>query len=324
MAQTPPEYFRRRSDLLSLVVVVGHFALVFAPVYALAALGPSLLILPVWLWFGLSMNGLLNLLHESAHGLVFSSKGPSEALGRYVLAPLVFADFDGYRERHWDHHRFLGVDGETKDTYLIDIRGGRVFTLLVRSLLCVEALKRFTKQTGGGAAVDDEAASKARTSGKAKGVAWLVRVALVQALVSGTLFLTGLLAGFDVVTALWQGALVYGFVVVYGLMSLTIFAAALRAIAEHQIYGTCDRQGQAALRNFHCNAATRFLMGAYGFGEHAVHHLHPAVPSYRLPALLRTLVVAQPSLAPRHGYFGGLAQAITSTSDLTSATSEKP
>jgi fatty acid desaturase len=322
MAHTPPEFFERRSDFVSLLVVIGHFTLVFAPVYALAAHGTSWLMLPAWIWVGFSMNGLLNLLHEAAHGLVFSSKRRSEALGRAVLAPLFFADFDGYRERHWDHHRFLGVEGETKDTYLIDIRGSRVVALFVRSLLCVEALKRLTKQTGDRVS-DDSGAAKAVTSGKAKGIAWLMRIAVVQGIMSGSVFLTGVLAGFDVRTALWQGALVYGIVVVYGLMSLTIFAAALRAIAEHQTYGTSDRQGQAALRNFHCNAITRYLMGAYGFGEHEVHHLHPAVPSYRLPALLRVLVVDQPSLAPRHGYFAGLARAITSTHAVSSATAEK-
>ena len=97
-------------------------------------------------------------------------------------------------------------------------------------------------------------------------------------------------------------------------MSLTIFAAALRAVAEHQLLADAesDVQGYAALRNFKCNPITRFLMGAYGFGEHETHHMHPGIPYYKLPRATAELAAEQASLAPREGYFATLVTIIRS------------
>ena len=50
-------------------------------------------------------------------------------------------------------------------------------------------------------------------------------------------------------------------------------------------------EGRAALRNFKDNPLSRLLLGAYGFSEHATHHLHPQVPSYRLTRATVQLVV---------------------------------
>ena len=172
----------------------------------------------------------------------------------------------------------------------------------------IEALKRFTKQTSADAV--DHTDHPVGNSGKVQGKAWILRVLAVQAILGASLLLTSLAAGFSFWLALFQSVIIYGFVYLYGLMSVTIFAAALRAIAEHQVYGTPDRAGYAALRNFKCNWITRFLMGAYGFGEHETHHLHPGIPYYHLPRLTEELAHEQPSLVAKHGYFGGLAQAI--------------
>ena len=87
--------------------------------------------------------------------------------------------------------------------------------------------------------------------------------------------------------ALWAWLVVYQ----YGVASLTVFMATLRAIAEHQV----DAQapvvtGRAALRNFRDNPLSRLLLGAYGFSEHASHHLNPQVPSYRLTGATQDLI----------------------------------
>src|SRR5436305_1797485 len=116
-------WFTRRSDAVSWAIIAVHLTLVLAPVLAAAAIGPSPLVLLAWLWFGLTFTGPLNLMHECAHRLAFRRRASSDLLGRRVLGPLAFADFDAYRERHWAHHRNLGLDGDTKDAYLVDIRG---------------------------------------------------------------------------------------------------------------------------------------------------------------------------------------------------------
>jgi fatty acid desaturase len=87
--------------------------------------------------------------------------------------------------------------------------------------------------------------------------------------------------------------------------------ASLRAIAEHQQYDDLSAaHGFAALRNFRCNALSRVLMGAYGFGEHQTHHTIPGVPYYRLKALTTELAERDPALAPRKDYFTVLAEII--------------
>src|SRR5262249_38501625 len=111
-------------------------------------------------------------------------------------------------------------------------------------------------------------------------------------------------------------ALAYGGVYAYGLMSVTVFAAAVRALAEHQIGDdeTCARRGEAAMRNLHCNALTRLLFGAYGFELHATHHQRPGVPYYQLPELTKSLLPSDPTLAIGPGYIGRLIRLTSSRS----------
>lgn len=92
--------------------MVAHISFVFAPAYLAALWGPGWHLVPLWLWLGLGMNGLLNLLHECAHYHVFTKRKGSDILGRWVLGPVAVADFDSYRKRHWDHHRKLGQDDD--------------------------------------------------------------------------------------------------------------------------------------------------------------------------------------------------------------------
>jgi fatty acid desaturase len=293
MARIPQQYFERRPDAVSFLWVSGHILLVFTPLLAAAYAGPSPWWIAAWVVFGFGMNGLLNLMHESAHGLVFRRKQASEFLGRSVLAPLVFADFDGYKARHWQHHRCLGGDGETKDTYLIDIHGIKLLWLLLRCLSGAAALGKFAHQSS---SKDDAQQAPSRA-------AWLRRVAVVQATLAAVLFLAARAGQPSFQSALVSAIAAYALIYMYGLVAVTTFAAALRAIAEHQLHGQSDVQGYAALRNFKCNAITRFLMGAYGFGEHETHHLHPGIPYYLLPAATAMLASEQASLTPRQGYF---------------------
>jgi fatty acid desaturase len=66
-------------------------------------------------------------------------------------------------------------------------------------------------------------------------------------------------------------------------MTITIFIATLRAIAEHQRTSfNIIVEGRAGVRNFNCSFISRIIFGSYGFGEHLTHHEFPAIPYYRL------------------------------------------
>lgn len=292
-------YLTKRPDAISLMVVSGHLIVVLSPVYAAAAMGPGWHLALWWLLFGVSMNGILNLMHECAHSHVFKNRKWSDGLGKRFVAPLVFADFDAYRRRHWDHHKFIGREGETKDTYLIDIRGINLITAFARCAVMAEAARKFLKQKVG-RATDSRAARN-----------WIVDLSIFQLVFSGSLILTARAFTADGrwATAVFHAASAYVVVYLYGLMSLTVLMASLRAIAEHQVYDAASvRSGYAALRNFTCNPLSRYLMGAYGFGEHYTHHREPAIPYYHLQAATVEMAQADSSLRPEKGYFTVLSE----------------
>jgi fatty acid desaturase len=291
---------RKRTDAISMVVVLSHLALVLAPVYLGAIWAPGYHLLVLWLWFGSSMNGLLNLMHECAHYHVFTGRSANDILGRWLLGPLAFADFDAYRQRHWEHHRHLGTSSDTKDTYLVDIRGGRFLFLLVRCLLLVEAVRKFRHQARSPEVEWPEGSKPWQTAGRT----WVARTLAVQGAFFGSLFWTARWAGMRPLgEALSVAAVAYGVIYVYGLGSLTVLAATLRAIAEHQVgRGAEALAGRAALRNFACNPFTWLVLGCYGFSHHATHHDRPSIPYYGLPRATDELARNSPALAPSNGY----------------------
>src|SRR5260370_30037724 len=190
-------------------------------------MGPSLWWIVLWLSFGFLMNGLLNLMHECAHYHVFVGRQGSDFLGRWILGPLALTDFDEYRWRHWKHHTNFGIDGDTKDAYLVDIRGSKLIALLLRCLTLDEALRKLHH-----ASAQDEA--KEETSSKS--YVWLARTAVFQAMLFGVLLLVaGPAAGRGWAEALLVVALGYAILYGYGLVSPTVFVPPPRAGGGHQL-----------------------------------------------------------------------------------------
>ncbi len=291
------KYFVKRPDHISFLVVIGHVALTVLPIYVAAYSKLGWITFVCWILFGCSVNGILNLMHECGHYHVFKRKGDSAILGRYVVAPLVIADFEGYRERHWAHHKCLGVEGETKDAYLIDIHGKNIFLLFIRCLFTLEMLKKFSKQIHTGTHHE-----KFNWDYR-----WVRTTILFQTIFFATIVFTACLGHPFWQEALIHGTLIYAFVYCYGLISLAVFMADLRAIAEHQLNADQGAQeGYAALRNFKCNLFERFFFGAYGFGEHYTHHKIPGIPYYHLKEATEDISCKDNTLKPVNGYLGTL------------------
>ncbi len=269
------EHLEKRADWLSVVWVVSHAVLVLGPLFLAVSMPPGGWWLACYLWFGVTVHGLLNLLHECAHYHVFSARAGSDVIGRWLLGPLVFTDFDAFRRRHWDHHRYLGEPGDTKEGYHTTISGWGAPALLYRCLSLTVAIRKWRLQTRG----DAERLSRPA----------IVRTAIVQVVFLSLLLVSAKsAAGASWGIALQRTAIFYVGVFVYGLASVAPFVATLRAIAEHQPGADgAPAQGWAVLRNFRCGPLERFVFGAYGFADHATHHFHPAVPAYRLPELTR-------------------------------------
>ena len=291
---------KKRADWKSWLVTGAHASLVLAPVYVAAYLGLHWWWVFLWAWCGILMNGLLNLMHECAHYHTFRRKESSDLWGRWLLGALLLANFDAYRRRHWEHHKHLGVEGDTKDAYLLEISGARMVVMLFRCLTFQEAAHKFGLQTK---------KSEGKNAEAEDGNGWAARtIAMQMVFFASIVWAAGALGH----RALWPSAAItaaaaYGGVYLYGLATLTVFMANLRAIAEHQLEaGEETRYGRAALRNFRCGGLARLVFGAYGFAEHATHHLEPGIPYYHLPISTMELAKERGSLLPARGYVGQL------------------
>lgn len=285
--KTPP----KRPDIVSALRLAAHLGFVFLPVYLAAVVGPSLWLLPLWLWFGLAMHGVLNLMHEASHFHVFRTRAASDRLGHWLLGPLVASDFESYRQRHWDHHRFVGQANDTKDAYLLDLRGPRFAAFVLRCLLLQEAFEKFRSTRSEGNATREKPSNN---SGKNT---WMLRTLLVQALFGLSLLATAAAAHGSSGSTMWlNAALAWGAVYAYGMMGLTLCIASLRTLAEHgpgpEGEPGATTTGRARMRNMRCGPVGRFLMGSYGFAEHATHHRYPAIPAYQLPTQTAGLVAS--------------------------------
>ena len=125
---------------------VCHVSLVLTPVFLAAWIGPG-----VWLdrvsayGLGYDESGLLNLMHECAHFHAFQKRQGSDLLGHWLLDHWRSPTLNGYRQRHWKHHTNLGVDGDTKDAYLVDIHGWQLPSVFLQCLSLQMAVRKFPR-----------------------------------------------------------------------------------------------------------------------------------------------------------------------------------
>jgi fatty acid desaturase len=320
-ARAPKAAQSKRSDLISLALVTANVVLVLAPVYLAAALDPSPWLLLLWLWFGTTQQGLLNLMHECAHLHVFKPRWGSEVLASWLLGPLMFSDFDRYRQVHWAHHNHLGGPQDPKYSYKLSIVGADLLGFVLRSLFLAEAFRKLLYVLGRqGSSVAVSSGPKTEKGGKG----WLLKTALVQLVFLGSLALVALRATHgDLFASALHLAVAYGFTYMYGILSLTVMMANLRAIAEHQPRGEDNLVGAAALRNLKSNWLSHLVFGSYGFAEHATHHRDPKLPYYLLDAETARRSDDDPGLAKTHGYLASLKAAFAGA-PLTSSPAATP
>lgn len=286
----------KRSDLHSSLWILIHFSFVFAPVFITATNIIEINPFFCWLWFGIFANGLINLMHEAAHRLLFRRRKSSDFFGKWILGPLLISDFEGYKKRHWVHHNKFGKKEDTKKTYLVNINKWNSLKFLIECLILKEGCKKFFSQF----------------SSKEKKVSFsfriLFRFFLVHSIFLFLIIISNLFFSNMNFNELFISiSTAYIFVYIYGLASLSVFFSTLRAIAEHQVNSLDDYKvdkikDKGVLRNLKCNIMTKLIFGSYGFSEHATHHKFPSVPSYNLDKLTRSLIKEDSRLVAEKGY----------------------
>jgi fatty acid desaturase len=296
-------YLKKRSDSVSFFQLAAHLLMAFLPLVFMIAFPFKLHNILLIILFGVLMNGVINLMHECAHYHVFNNRIYNILFGKWILGPLFFANFETYRQRHWEHHKFIGSDKDPKDAYLVNIHGRNILFYFIICLTGIEALKKFVHQLKKN---PDERISEKQSTG------WIGNLFLFHLFFSLILFSLSFFFHKDLYQAIWVFLYVYIIGYVFSIMSVTIFIATLRAIAEHQIMpGSPVIEGHASVHNFNCSSVSRIIFGSYGFGEHLTHHEYPAIPYYQLKKATSELSKADPKYIPTGDYPGILYKIIT-------------
>ena len=290
----------KRSDLYSLLWVFFHLTFVFFPIFITATNIIEISFIFCWIWFGVFANGIINLMHEAAHRLLFKNKQSSDFFGKWILGPLLFTDFEGYRKRHWVHHNKFGKKEDTKKTYLVNINKWNSLKFFIECLLLKEGFIKFFSQL-------QLKEKKSFTSLKI-----ILRLFLVQSVFLSLIITSGLLfSDMNLYEVFISVSTSYLFVYLYGLATLSLFFSTLRAIAEHQVnYINSKEEDKGVLRNLKCNFLTKLVFGSYGFSEHATHHKFPSIPSYSLKKLTNELVKDDSELIAHNGYINIILELI--------------
>ena len=283
----------KRSDYISMIVSFSHILFVFFPLFLSTYFDSIVLTVLSFIWVGVFVNGVINLMHESAHRLVFKKKSYCDILGEFILGPLLVTDFKAYRNRHWVHHNKLGSEEDTKFIYKKRIKGFNFIIFFFECMFLKEGIAKFIYQF--------------RNSSNTKiSIGFFVKTVSIQAILFSLMFLSQMLISNQGLEEIFINTILnYVFVYLYSLASLGVFFSSLRAIAEHQINNNINEHhhGHAILRNLKSNFLTNLIFGSYGFADHATHHEYPSIPSYNLKKFREEIEENNIVLKPTKGYF---------------------
>lgn len=266
-----PEEFHRVSPFATalylahaLVFFLGPalvaFALVDVPMPLPARVG---LAIALGLIGGHGMHLLTFVGHEGMHTNLHANKYVSAALAVLFSAPVPFFFIVGFAMTHWKHHRFtdqnIDPDGQVYSNYktfasrLFLARSGTVRIYLKNALRMALGLP-WPQNT--------------RLPFSEGEMRWISRINIALGLCC-----------IGVYTLIWQRSAWLGFTVMLMPYFTLYMLSALRAYMEHT--------GTAPGRYLDSRSYTSPIYTALFFGSnyHLEHHLYPAVPCYRLPAL---------------------------------------
>jgi fatty acid desaturase len=258
----------RRTSTLRGIVLVLHAWSVIAGAIALYMLWPSALTLGVAvLVIGARQLGLMVLMHETAHWLLFRQGRLNTWVGTWLCAAPLGRDLKAYRRRHHLHHRHTQT-AEDPDLALsgpLPVSRGRLARALLRDLCGWTALARIA---GGLAPRDGIAATWSR--GRAPLVANAVLCAVLTAIGGWPLYLLAWVLPW----ATWFQ-----------------LVTRVRDLAEHGVVP----DAHDPLRNTRTIGAgflARALVAPYGVNYHLEHHVFVFVPCWKLRQV-RALLLAR-------------------------------
>lgn len=214
-------------------------------------------------------------IHEAAHFNLCKTRAANDRVANWLVCWQVGTDVRAYRRTHFDHHRFLGGNHDSENSY----RNPLTWRFALKLLTGTHAL-----------AVFDSRATASETEKRGRSGGWpLLRGLGMHGAIVGTLIFTGS----------WASALAW----VIGMGAFFPAFATLRQIIEHRpIDGAGNRH--AVTRLFGDDIVSKVFGGA-GFNRHLLHHLEPQISYTRLADLEAYLdqTGAAPALASRRASY---------------------
>ncbi|NML15935.1 fatty acid desaturase [Azohydromonas sp. G-1-1-14] len=231
---------------------------------------------------GHRQRALGNLLHDAGHRSLWRQPRLNDWVTRLLVAPMLFADLEHYRNTHFLHHRALGRAGVDPDFLPPPATPVRHW---LQSYLRLVTMRRLWLASLAGHLAD----AGVRPANRLCILAWW----------AGVLALAGA----------WGGAAYAG-----ALLGLTLLARAtvfhlltmLREMCDH--YGLQPGEVFSFSRDMSCTGLARLVVHPRNNGYHLTHHLLPAVPYYRLRqahALFQQLPMYRARAQQCRAYFFG-------------------
>ncbi len=251
---------RGKSNLVGALLVLHAWALILGSM-ALFVWWPNVctFLLAVMVIGGRQL-GLAILMHDAAHGLLFTDRRVNDWVGTWLCAAPVFTTLVLYRPYHLQHHRHTqqAEDPDLGLSAAFPITRKSLWRKVVRDLSGRTAFTRRREQFQRGIAVRE-----------------------------------GLVAN----AVLWAGLAAAGYWWLYPVLWLLPLAtwyqlvSRIRNIAEHAVVPDNDDPLRNT-RTTYANPVIRLLVAPYWVNYHLEHHLFMFVPCWRLPQAHRALLAA--------------------------------
>jgi fatty acid desaturase len=253
---------------------VAFYSVALAAVPTVSAANPwwAIALMP---FLGLSMYRLTMVMHDCLHGTLFASQ-PANRLCGIAAGAMSGIEFHAFARLHWAHHRHTGEPGDPQGSDYLSLPGSRGG--IARHLLLP-------------------------LSGYTHFKVWLVMRALPRGRRRfAVLALAPLIVVQGSAAYVASSGMAYWWLAPLPILSAAtfgLFFAQLRGFAEHVAMPEQSPEGN--VRSHEPTLVDRLLLHDLNFNYHREHHLHPNVPSCRLPELHRRLAAARPAeftLAP--------------------------
>jgi len=219
-------------------------------------------------------------IHEAAHYNLASNRAANDRMANGLICWQVGTDIAAYRRTHADHHRHLGLGGDTEVSYT------RPLTLrfALEMVTGIHALRVFLGRDKEEKPVSVSASRAPLIRGAAVHLALLV---------------------FLIAAGAWPAALAW----VGGMGVFFPLFATIRQLLEHrptsEMSGLTEGAGEGAVTRLFGDGLIASTFGGAGFNRHLLHHLEPQISYTRLRELETFLMgtSARPALDARRSTY---------------------